>query len=125
VWVGYAEAQLPLVGVEGYSAVFGGTIPALIWHDFMVEAMEGMRVRAFPEPSTEGYTVSPPTPVPAPSPSPSPTESPEPEPTDEPSPSPTVEPSPTPLPSPTPTETPLPTPTATPSVPPPGDDPGG
>jgi penicillin-binding protein 1A len=127
VWVGYAEAQIPLVGVEGYSAVFGGTLPALIWHDFMVEAMEGMRVRAFPEPSTEGYTVSPPTPAPAPSPSPSPspTESPEPEPSDEPSPSPTVEPSPTPLPSPSPTETPLPTPTATPSVPPPGEDPGG
>jgi penicillin-binding protein 1A len=125
VWVGYAEAQLPLEGVEGYSAVYGGTIPALIWRDFMTQAMEGMRVREFAEPSTEGYTQSPPTPVPAPapSPSPSPTESPEPEPSPEPTTSPTVEPSPT-VP-PTPSEPPLPSPTATPSVPPPGEDPGG
>lgn len=123
VWVGYAEGQFPLVGVEGYSAVYGGTIPALIWRDFMTQAMEGMRIREFAEPFTEGYTQSPPTPVPAPSPSPSPTESPSPEPSTEPSPSPSVEPSPT-VP-PTPTEPPLPTPTPTPSVPPPGEDPGG
>ncbi|MGH2637387.1 MAG: transglycosylase domain-containing protein, partial [Actinomycetota bacterium] len=70
VWVGFAEAQEPLVNIEGYSAVFGGTIPALIWHDFMTEALAGKPVRPFAEPTFEGYTLGPPTPAPAPSPSP-------------------------------------------------------
>jgi membrane peptidoglycan carboxypeptidase len=114
VWMGYAEAQLPLVGIEGYSAVFGGTLPALIWHDFMAAATANMKVVDFHEPNPEGYTRSAPTPPPAPAPSvtPSPTE----EPTPEPSPSPTESPSPSPTIEPTPTET---TPPPTPSVSPP------
>jgi penicillin-binding protein 1A len=125
VWVGYADAQRSMTNVEGFPAVFGGTIPALIWHDFMAAALEGKPVRDFPEPSFDGYTLGPPTPVttPAPSispsateePSPSPTEEPSPSPTEEPSPSPTEEPSPSPSeePSPSPSESPVPTPTAT------------
>jgi penicillin-binding protein 1A len=116
VWVGFAEGQIPLENIEGYSVVYGGTLPALIWRDFMSVAMDGMRVREFAEPTTVGYTQSPPTPVPASSPSPSPTEEPSPEPTEEPSPEPTEEPPPSPEPSPTPTETPLPTPTLSPSA---------
>ena len=27
VWVGYPQGQVPLEGIEGYDAVFGGTIP--------------------------------------------------------------------------------------------------
>jgi membrane peptidoglycan carboxypeptidase len=74
VWVGYPEGQIPLVNVEGYSAVFGGTIPALIWHDFMIKAMEGLPVKDFPTPSFEGYTGGAPTPPPVThSPTPSPT----------------------------------------------------
>jgi membrane peptidoglycan carboxypeptidase len=65
VWVGYPEGQIPLVNVEGYSAVFGGTIPALIWHDFMLRALEGKPVQDFHEPSFEGYTGGPPTPPPS------------------------------------------------------------
>ena len=68
VWVGYAEGQIELYNVEGYSVVYGGTLPALIWHDFMLSAMEGMRVREFVTPTTEGYTQSPPTPVSSPQP---------------------------------------------------------
>ena len=35
VWVGYPQGQIPLENVEGVPLVFGGTIPAAIWHDFM------------------------------------------------------------------------------------------
>jgi penicillin-binding protein 1A len=122
VWMGYAEAQLPLVDVEGYSAVFGGTLPALIWHDFMLAATENMKVVDFHEPNPEGYTRSAPTPPPLPAPSvtPSPTEEPSPEPSPEPTPTETTPP-PTPTettPPPTPTETtppPTPSPTSGPS----------
>ena len=77
VWVGHAEGQIPMTSVEGFSPVYGGTIPALIWHDFMSTALADKRViRLFREPSTEGYTLGPPSPVPSPSPSPSPTPSP-------------------------------------------------
>jgi penicillin-binding protein 1A len=106
VWVGYPEGEIPLENVEGYSAVYGGTIPALIWHDFMLKATEGMAVQEFPAPSFDGYTTGAPTPPPSPSPSPSPkptrTPSPTPSPSPSPIPSPTesVPPSPTPLPSP-------------------------
>ena len=81
--------------------MYGGTLPALIWHDFMLSAMEGMRVREFATPTTEGYTQSPPTPVTSPQPSPTVTETPEPEPTKEPKPEPTQEPQPTQTPEPT------------------------
>jgi membrane peptidoglycan carboxypeptidase len=106
VWVGYREAQIPLVNIEGYSAVFGGTIPALIWHDFMTEALAGRRVLEFREPSTEGYSLGPPTPVASPTPSPSPTESPSAEPTESPSPEPTKTPTPVPTDSPSPSPPP-------------------
>ena len=109
VWVGYPKGQIPLVNIEGVPEVFGGTIPAAIWNDFMEEAMAGVENPApFPEPNFEDQTVSPSveatipvSPVPSPTasapPSESPAEEPSPEPTDEPTP----EPSPAP-PSPSP-----------------------
>jgi penicillin-binding protein 1A len=112
VWVGYPEGEIPLENVEGYSAVFGGTIPALIWHDFMLKATERMPVQEFATPSFTGYTVGAPTPPPAPSPS----ESPKPTPSPTPSFSPSPLPSPSPTPSfslpPSPTFPPTPTPSA-------------
>ena len=123
VWVGYPAGQIPLTNVEGYSAVFGGTIPALIWHDFMLEATADMPVEDFPEPSFEGYTQGPPTPVPAPSPSATPTESPSPEPSPSPSPSPPPSPSPSPPPSPSPSPPPSPSPSPSPTVSPLATDP--
>jgi penicillin-binding protein 1A len=121
VWVGFPQGQIPLEGIEGYSAVYGGTIPALIWHDFMAAAMEGLRVRDFAPPSFEGYTEAPETPVPMPAPSvaPSPSAEPSLSPEPEPSPEPTT-PSPTPEPT-TPPPTPSPTPPPTPSPSPPGE----
>jgi penicillin-binding protein 1A len=122
VWVGYPQGEIPLRNVEGVPDVYGGTIPAAIWHDFMSEAMQGKNPVPFPEPSFEGYTLGPPTPAYVPPPSPSisscgdltasttvcPTTSPSP------SPSPT---SPKPTPTPTPSPSPTHPPTATDSPP--------
>jgi penicillin-binding protein 1A len=107
VWVGYPQGQIPLENIEGVSSVFGGTIPAAIWHDFMSVAMEGKPAEAFPVPSFAGQTVTPsavvaPPPPPSPSPEPSPTPSVA-------TPPPTPSPSPSPPPSPSPSVTPSPT----------------
>ena len=103
VWVGYPNGTRPMRDVAGFSEVYGGTIPALIWHDFMIEATEGMPVVGFPAASYEIYADPPPPPS---SPSPAPTRSPGPSPSSEPSvspePSPSAEPPPEPSPSPTP-----------------------
>jgi penicillin-binding protein 1A len=52
VWVGYPRAEIPLLNVAGYAQVFGGSIPALIWRDFMAPALEGVPVVDFPAPSS-------------------------------------------------------------------------
>ena len=106
VWVGYKDEKEPMLNVEGFPTVYGGSIPALIWGDFMTVATAGMEAREFVEPSFEGYDegptpppyVAPPSPG-SPSPEPEPTESPNPEPTEEPSPEPTESPSPEPTPA--------------------------
>ncbi len=38
VWVGYRSSNKPLENIEGFGAVYGGTIPAMIWKDFMTTA---------------------------------------------------------------------------------------
>jgi penicillin-binding protein 1A len=107
VWVGYPKNEIPMTSVEGVAPVFGGTIPAAIWHDYMLKAVDhlGIAPTLFPVPSNEGHTKGPATPAPiTPSPTltPSPTETP----------SPTGTPSPTDSPTPTDTPTDTPTPTA-------------
>jgi penicillin-binding protein 1A len=124
VWVGYPEGQIPLEDIEGVSQVFGGTIPAAIWHDFMMSAMEGKEAIAFRQPSFSGQTVTPSVEAPIPPP-PSPSPSPEPSPSPSPEPSPSAQPSPSPSPSPPPTETPTPSPSAARAVARAGGDRGG
>ena len=36
--------------VEGYAPVYGGTIPAAIWHDFMTSALANTPSQDFPTP---------------------------------------------------------------------------
>ena len=55
VWVGYPNGARPMRDVAGFPEVYGGTIPARIWHDFMTEATAGMPVAAFPPASYEIY----------------------------------------------------------------------
>jgi membrane peptidoglycan carboxypeptidase len=106
VWVGYTKGRVPMHNIEGYANVVGGTLPAVIWHDFMSEALANMPVKGFATPSFQGYTLNPKgaqSPSPSPTPSKSPT--PSPLPSLSPSPLPTT-PSPSPPPSPSPSLSP-------------------
>ena len=49
VWIGYKEANKPLLNIRGVSRVTGGTIPALIWKSFMGPALEGVQPTSFAE----------------------------------------------------------------------------
>ncbi len=76
VWVGYADAQIPLEeftvwnDLEGqeqfYRRAFGGTLPAPIWKQFMLYATQNMAPLDFPEepPGTSVYRQTPYTTVP-------------------------------------------------------------
>jgi membrane peptidoglycan carboxypeptidase len=109
VWMGWPEAEIPLEDIEGVSSVYGGTIPAEIWHNFMTVAMSGQAPEPFPVPSFDGYTLGPPVAVYLPPPSPSASPSPSP------SASPSASPSPSAPPSASPTGTPSPSGSPSPS----------
>jgi penicillin-binding protein 1A len=90
VWVGYPQEQIPLLNVQGVPVVYGGTIPAAIWHDYMLQAMAygeqawGWDATSFSTEFTLLGTQGPDIPPPPPTTSaPTPTE--EPDPSDEPS----------------------------------------
>ena len=55
VWVGHAKAVAPLNDIPGYEGgVYGGTLPAKIWKEFMDRAMAGRPVTQFPPPQYVG-----------------------------------------------------------------------
>jgi penicillin-binding protein 1A len=114
VWVGYPKGTVPMRDVAGFLEVYGGTIPALIWHDFMTEATAGMPVVGFPSASYEIYAdPAPPAPLSpsaVPSPAPSLVPEPSPSPSGKPSPSPETSPSAEPSPKPSPSHVPSPSP---------------
>ncbi|QKW07812.1 penicillin-binding protein [Streptomyces sp. NA04227] len=89
---------LSMNGTGGVPSIHGGDIPAVIWKEFMAQAMKDVDVpEEFPEATDTGEVVGPvPSPTPTPTPSDTATESPSP--TEE-------EPSPSETPDPTPTET--------------------
>jgi penicillin-binding protein 1A len=70
VWVGFEAEQLPLENViingQEYPRVFGGSVPAPIWAQFMTAVMEGLPESQFPaDPANiEEYLVPPQTTVP-------------------------------------------------------------
>ena len=49
VWMGSPESVVPMNNVGGIN-VFGGTFPALVWHNFMEQAMDGLPVENFTAP---------------------------------------------------------------------------
>jgi penicillin-binding protein 1A len=71
VWVGYEAEQIPLENVvingQTYPRVFGGSVPAPIWAEFMAFVMDGMPETDFPgDPSNvEEFLKPPPTTVPS------------------------------------------------------------
>ena len=58
VWVGYPAGEIPLLNVEGVSQVFGGTLPAEIWHDFMGPAVANLPVVNFQSPQILGTQIN-------------------------------------------------------------------
>ena len=58
VWVGYPRGEIPLYNVEGVYQVFGGSLPAEIWHDFMGPAVENLPVVNFPTPTFTGTAIN-------------------------------------------------------------------
>ncbi len=74
VWVGYRSSNKPLQNIEGFGAVYGGTIPAMIWKDFMTTATARIAPHDWPEPkhpmvykdfdttTSFGYNPAPPAP---------------------------------------------------------------
>ena len=56
VWVGYPKGEIPLLNVEGVGEVFGGTLPAEIWHNYMAGAVGNLPVKQFPTPDYNGGT---------------------------------------------------------------------
>jgi penicillin-binding protein 1A len=57
VWVGYPKSTASMTNVPPYGEMFGGTAPALIWHDFMQVAAKG-RCKDFPKPKV-AFSASP------------------------------------------------------------------
>lgn len=62
VWVGYAEGEVELHNIRDsatgimYPNIYGGSIPAAIWHDFMSAALARVPVKDFaPLPDISGY----------------------------------------------------------------------
>jgi penicillin-binding protein 1A len=72
VWVGYRSSNKPLENIEGNGEVYGGTIPAEIWKDFMTTATRRLPPHDWPAPkhpmvytafktnTTFGYNPAPP-----------------------------------------------------------------
>ena len=59
VWVGYRKGEIPMHNIHGFANVFGGSIPAMIWHDFMAKAMQTQPVQNFATPDLSGYDTVP------------------------------------------------------------------
>jgi membrane peptidoglycan carboxypeptidase len=49
VWVGYRRGNISMRNVGGLPAVYGGSIPALIWHRIMSVATAEMRESTTPQ----------------------------------------------------------------------------
>jgi penicillin-binding protein 1A len=64
VWLGYDDPRHKLYNVHGLARVSGGTLPAQIWRDFMVQATKGMEPRPFPDPQLTGMVLNSTTSVP-------------------------------------------------------------
>jgi penicillin-binding protein 1A len=58
VWVGYPRGEIPLMNVEGFAQVFGGSLPAEIWHDFMTRAVGNLPVEQFPQATLTGSVIN-------------------------------------------------------------------
>lgn len=51
VWMGFADSQRPLTNIKGLARIYGGTLPAKTWHDYMASALEGKPATDFAPPA--------------------------------------------------------------------------
>jgi penicillin-binding protein 1A len=58
IWVGYPQEQRPMLTEFHGEKVQGGTFPALIWHELMTAAMQGLPVVEFPTPPGSSTTTT-------------------------------------------------------------------
>jgi penicillin-binding protein 1A len=58
VWMGYLDERQKLYNVRGIPAVSGGSLPAVIWRDFMKAATAGTAPKAFEEPTVTGRALN-------------------------------------------------------------------
>jgi penicillin-binding protein 1A len=49
VWMGYPRANVSMANVHGVDHVVGGSLPSMIWHDFMAEAVKDVPPLPFSE----------------------------------------------------------------------------
>jgi penicillin-binding protein 1A len=61
VWMGYLDESQKLYNVRGIPAVSGGSLPAVIWRDFMKAATRGSAPTPFDEPTIAGKALNAPT----------------------------------------------------------------
>jgi penicillin-binding protein 1A len=61
VWLGFDNFEHKLVNVHGLAGVSGGTLPARIWHDFMLQATRDRPLDTFAPPAELGGQVLNPT----------------------------------------------------------------
>ncbi len=51
VWMGDSDSETrSLTNIKGVGQVYGGTIPAQVWHDFMMQALQNVPVTDFSQP---------------------------------------------------------------------------
>lgn len=56
VWIGYPESnERSLYNIQGWARVYGGSLPAMIWREFMAAAHDGLAVQDFPDPGQVRY----------------------------------------------------------------------
>jgi len=68
VWVGFTPKPVPMRYQHDGRPVFGGTFPAMIFHDYMAAALAGAPVEGFPSAPPPPPPPTPPTTTPTPNP---------------------------------------------------------
>jgi penicillin-binding protein 1A len=62
VWIGYenkpGDPPRPLTNIHGIREVTGGSLPAVIWRNFMLEATRDLPAVPFPEPTFDGLVLN-------------------------------------------------------------------
>ncbi len=58
VWVGFPDEQIPMATQFGGEKVQGGTFPAMIWHEIMTDAHQGLEILDFPSPPVSSTTTT-------------------------------------------------------------------